>query len=133
VVVAIDARRRAGAGWEVFTYGGRKGTGLDVVDWAGEVVRLGAGEILLTSMDQDGAKTGYDTGLLNAVSSAVGVPVIASGGAGNAQHMVDAVKAGADAVLAASIFHFGELSIGEVKQAMAVAGVPVRGPEPVAA
>jgi cyclase len=126
VVVAIDARRRAGGGWEVFTYGGRKGTGLDAVDWAGEVVRLGAGEILLTSMDQDGAKTGYDTGLLAAVSSAVGVPVIASGGAGNAQHMVEAVRAGADAVLAASIFHFGEVSIGEVKAAMAAAGVPVR-------
>jgi cyclase len=133
VVVAIDARRRAGGGWEVFTYGGRKGTGLDVVDWAGEVVRLGAGEILLTSMDQDGAKTGYDTGLLAAVSSAVGVPVIASGGAGDAQHMVDAVKAGADAVLAASIFHFGELSIGEVKAAMAAAGVPVRQAERAAA
>jgi cyclase len=129
VVVAIDARRRAGGGWEVFTYGGRRATGLDAVDWAGEAVRLGAGEILLTSMDQDGAKTGYDLGLLAAVSSAVGVPVIASGGAGGAQHMVEAVQAGADAVLAASIFHFGELSIGEVKTAMAAAGVPVRGVE----
>ena len=133
VVVAIDARRRPGGGWEVFTYGGRKPTGLDVVDWAGEVVQLGAGEILLTSMDQDGAKTGYDTGLLAAVSAAVGVPVIASGGAGNAQHMVEAVQAGADAVLAASIFHFGEVSIGDVKAAMAAAGVPVRMAERVEA
>jgi cyclase len=133
VVVAIDAKhgpaRRAGRndGWQVFTYGGRKATGLDVVDYARDVVARGAGEILLTSMDQDGAKTGYDVALLKAVSSAVGVPVIASGGAGNAQHMIDAVKqGGADAVLAASIFHFGELSIGEVKAAMAAAGVPVR-------
>jgi cyclase len=110
----------------VFTYGGRTPTGIDVVEYAVEAVARGAGEILLTSMDRDGAKTGYDTALLTAVSSAVGVPVIASGGAGNAQHMVDAVKAGADAVLAASIFHFGELSIGEVKAAMAAAGVPVR-------
>ncbi|HEY1750009.1 MAG TPA: imidazole glycerol phosphate synthase subunit HisF [Caulobacteraceae bacterium] len=125
VVVAIDAKR-AGDGWDVFTYGGRKATGLDVVDYAREVVAKGAGEILLTSMDRDGAKTGYDVALLAAVSSAVGVPVIASGGAGAARHMVEAVRAGADAVLAASIFHFGEVSIGEVKAAMAAAGVPVR-------
>jgi cyclase len=125
-VVAIDAKR-AGAGWEVFTYGGRKATGLDAVDYAVDRVARGAGEILLTSMDRDGAKSGYDVELLAAVSRAVGVPVIASGGAGNAQHMIDAVKlGGADAVLAASIFHFGELSIGEVKAAMAAAGVPVR-------
>ena len=117
----------------MFTYGGRKPTGLDVVEYAREVVALGAGEILLTSMDQDGEKRGYDLLLLAAVSSAVGVPVVASGGAGNAQHMVDAVKAGADAVLAASIFHFGELTIGEVKAAMAAAGVPVRPTEPVGA
>ena len=137
VVVAIDAKHgavRSGSGgrndgWQVFTYGGRTPTGLDVVEYAVDAVARGAGEILLTSMDRDGAKTGYDTALLTAVSSAVGVPVIASGGAGNAQHMVDAVKAGADAVLAASIFHFGELSIGEVKHAMAAAGVPVRGTE----
>ena len=135
VVVAIDAkhgpaRGPAGGrndGWQVFTYGGRKATGLDVVEYARDVVAKGAGEILLTSMDRDGAKTGYDVPLLAAVSSAVGVPVIASGGAGNAQHMIDAVRAGgADAVLAASIFHFGELSIAEVKAAMAAAGVPVR-------
>jgi cyclase len=133
VVVAIDARR-AGAGWEVFTYGGRRPTGLDAVAYAVEAARKGAGEILLTSMDEDGRKQGYDVALLKAVSSAVGVPVIASGGAGNARHMVEAVRAGgADAVLAASIFHFGEVSIAEAKAAMAAAGVPVRLPEPAAA
>jgi cyclase len=133
VVVAIDAKQ-AGDRWEVFTYGGRKATGLDVVDYARDVVSRGAGEILLTSMDRDGAKTGYDVALLAAVSRAVGVPVIASGGAGNAQHMIDAVQqGGADAVLAASIFHFGELSIGEVKAAMSAAGVPVRQTELVGA
>jgi cyclase len=133
VVVAIDAKQ-SGDRWQVFTYGGRKPTGLDVVDYAGEAAERGAGEILLTSMDRDGAKTGYDVALLKAVSAAVGVPVIASGGAGNAQHMIDAVKGGgADAVLAASIFHFGELSIGEVKAAMAAAGVPVRPTELVRA
>ncbi|MDB5446324.1 MAG: hypothetical protein JWQ97_1641 [Phenylobacterium sp.] len=125
-VVAIDAKR-VDDRWRVFTYGGRKDTGLDVVDYAVEVVQRGAGEILLTSMDRDGAKTGYDLELLKAVSSSVGVPVIASGGAGSARDMVDAVKqGGADAVLAASIFHFGEVSIGEVKDAMAGAGIPVR-------
>jgi cyclase len=125
-VVAIDAKK-AGGQWRVFTYGGRTDTGLDVVAYAVEAVAKGAGEILLTSMDRDGAKTGYDLALLKAVSSAVQVPVIASGGAGSAQHMVDAVmQGGADAVLAASIFHFGEVAIGEVKQAMAAAGVPVR-------
>ncbi len=135
VVVAIDARhgpaRAAGGakndGWEVFTYGGRKGTGLDVVAWAEDVVARGAGEILLTSMDRDGAKSGYDTALLKAVSSAVGVPVIASGGAGSAGDLVKAVtEGGADAVLAASIFHFGEITIAEAKQAMAGAGLPMR-------
>lgn len=126
VVVAIDAKR-TGDRWHVFTYGGRNDTGLDVVDYAIDVVKRGAGEILLTSMDRDGAKTGYDLDLLKAVTDAVNVPVIASGGAGNAQHMVDAVvKGGADAVLAASIFHFGEVSIGEVKRAMAGAHIPVR-------
>ncbi|HEY8573571.1 imidazole glycerol phosphate synthase subunit HisF [Phenylobacterium sp.] len=125
-VVAIDAKR-VGETWRVFIYGGREDTGLDVVDYAADVVARGAGEILLTSMDRDGAKTGYDLELLKAVTSAVNVPVIASGGAGNAQHMVDAVKqGGADAVLAASIFHFGEVSVGEVKQAMAAQGLPVR-------
>ncbi len=133
VVCAIDARARAsehglGAeGWEVFTYGGRRATGLDVVEYAVQAVRRGAGEILLTSMDRDGAKTGYDLALLAAVSAAVSVPVIASGGAGRTQDLVDAVKqGGADAVLAASIFHFGEIGIGEAKQAMAEAGLPVR-------
>ena len=127
VVAAIDARGRAGGGWEVFIYGGRKGTGLDVAEHAASLVSRGAGEILLTSMDRDGAKTGYDTALLRAVSSAVPVPVIASGGAGSAAHMVDAVvQGGADAVLAASIFHFGEVGIGEAKDALAAAGLPVR-------
>jgi cyclase len=126
-VVAIDAKRAEGGGWRVFTYGGRKDTGLDVAAYAAEVVERGAGEILLTSMDRDGAKIGYDLELLKAVSAAVSVPVIASGGAGGAQHMVDAVtEGGADAVLAASIFHFGEVSISQVKQAMAGAGLPVR-------
>jgi cyclase len=135
VVVAIDAKHgtaRTGSGgrndgWEVYTYGGRRATGLDVVQYAAEAVERGAGEILLTSMDRDGAKTGFDTELLRAVTGAVSVPVIASGGAGNARHMVEAVTEGhADAVLAASIFHFGEVSIAEVKQAMAAAGLPVR-------
>jgi cyclase len=126
VVVAIDAKR-IGDGWRVFTYGGRTDTGLDVADYAADVVARGAGEILLTSMDRDGAKIGYDLPLLKAVTSAVSVPVIASGGAGNAQHLVDAVlQGGADAVLAASIFHFGEVGLGEAKQAMAAAGIPVR-------
>ena len=133
-VVAIDAKRvgpdpEQGA-WRVFTYGGRIDTGLNVVDYAVEAVERGAGEILLTSMDRDGAKAGYDLELLKAVSSAVSVPVIASGGAGGARHMVEAVtQGGADAVLAASIFHFGEVSIGEVKRVMAGAGIPVRPPD----
>ncbi len=128
-VVAIDAKR-VGDHWEVFIHGGRTPTGLRVVDYAVEAVGRGAGEILLTSMDRDGAKIGYDLELLRAVTGAVSVPVIASGGAGNAQHMVDAVlQGGADAVLAASIFHFGEVSISEVKQAMAAASIPVRLPE----
>jgi cyclase len=142
VVCAIDARHgpsRSGGpgkndGWEVFTYGGRRPTGLDVVDYAVNVVERGAGEILLTSMDQDGQKSGYDLALLKAVSSAVGVPVIASGGAGVAGDLVAAVReGGADAVLAASIFHFGEISIGEAKAAMAAAGLPVRLTERAAA
>ena len=127
VVVAIDAKRIEGGGWRVFTYGGRRDTGIDVLAYAEQAVRRGAGEILLTSMDRDGAKTGYDLELLAAVSSAASVPVIASGGAGSAQHMIDAVKIGrADAVLAASIFHFGEVTIGQTKAAMAGAGIPVR-------
>ncbi|MDO8410857.1 MAG: imidazole glycerol phosphate synthase subunit HisF [Phenylobacterium sp.] len=127
VVCAIDAKRAEDGAWRVFIYGGRKDTGLDVVDYARLAVEKGAGEILLTSMDRDGAKTGYDIELLRAVTSAVSVPVIASGGAGSAAHMVEAAtQGGADAVLAASIFHFGEVSIGEVKQAMIAAGLPAR-------
>ncbi|KSB90877.1 imidazole glycerol phosphate synthase cyclase subunit [Caulobacter vibrioides] len=128
VVVAIDAKARPdGSGWNVWTYGGRKDTGLDVVDWAAKVVERGAGEILLTSMDRDGAKIGYDIPLLQAVTGAVNVPVIASGGAGKTEHLVEAARDGhAAAVLAASIFHFGEISIGQAKAAMAAAGVPVR-------
>lgn len=128
VVVAIDAKARAdGSGWNVWTYGGRKDTGIDVVDWAARVVERGAGEILLTSMDRDGAKIGYDIPLLKAVTGAVTVPVIASGGAGKTEHLVEAARDGhAAAVLAASIFHFGEISIGEAKRAMAEAGIPVR-------
>jgi len=128
VVVAIDAKlREDGSGWNVWTYGGRKDTGLDVVEWAAKVVERGAGEILLTSMDRDGAKIGYDIPLLKAVTGAVNVPVIASGGAGKTEHLVEAAREGhAAAVLAASIFHFGEISIGEAKQAMADAGIPVR-------
>ncbi len=133
VVAAVDARAVEGGGWRVFTYGGRRDTGLDAVAWAAEAVRRGAGEILLTSMDRDGVRSGYDLGLLRAVTNAVKVPVIASGGAGEARHMVEAVtEGGADAVLAASIFHFGDVSISEVKAAMAAAGVPVRATEPSA-
>ncbi len=132
VVVAVDAKARPntdknGGGWNIFTYGGRNDTGIDAVEFAARAVERGAGEILLTSMDRDGAKTGYDIGLLRAVTAAVSVPVIASGGAGRVGHLVEAVTEGhADAVLAASIFHFGEVSIGEAKRAMAAAGVPVR-------
>ncbi|MHB8284910.1 MAG: imidazole glycerol phosphate synthase subunit HisF [Caulobacteraceae bacterium] len=127
VVAAIDAKAVEPGRWEVFTYGGRKATGLDVLDYARLAVEKGAGEILLTSMDRDGVKGGYDTALLRAVTSAVRVPVIASGGAGKASHLVDAVvEGGADAVLAASIFHFGEVSILQAKTAMTNAGLPVR-------
>ncbi|MEY3259476.1 MAG: hypothetical protein RIT46_305 [Pseudomonadota bacterium] len=128
VVVAIDAKARPdGSGWEVFTYGGRKATGLDVIEYAVSAVKRGAGEILLTSMDRDGAKNGYDTALLRAITGAVNVPVIASGGAGSCADLVAGVRdGGADAVLAASIFHFGEVSIGEAKAAMRAAGLPVR-------
>jgi len=127
VVAAIDAKQVEPGRWEVFTYGGRRATGLDVLDYARLAVERGAGEILLTSMDRDGAKNGYDNALLRAVTGAVTVPVIASGGAGQVSHLVDAVKdGGADAVLAASIFHFGDVSIAEAKAAMAAAGLPVR-------
>ena len=127
VVCAVDAKARAGGGWNIFTHGGRTDTGKDAVEFAALAVTKGAGEILLTSMDRDGAKTGYDIPLLRAVTAAASVPVIASGGAGNAADLVEAVRDGhADAVLAASIFHFGEVSIREAKQAMATAGLPVR-------
>ena len=126
VVVAIDARRAPG-GFEVFTHGGRKPTGLDAVSWAAECQRLGAGEILLTSMDRDGTKDGYDTDLTRAVSEACDLPVIASGGAGTLDHLTEAAIEGeADAVLAASIFHFGEYSVAEAKAHMAAAGITVR-------
>jgi cyclase len=127
VVAAIDAKAAAPGRWEVFTYGGRRATGQDVIEYARLAVERGAGEILLTSMDRDGARNGYDTALLRAVCAAVTVPVIASGGAGVVSHLIDAVtEGGADAVLAASIFHFGEISVAEAKAAMAAAGIPVR-------
>lgn len=127
VVVAIDAKRRGYNGWEVYTYGGRRPTGFDVVEWACEAERLGAGEVLLTSMDRDGTTQGYDVDLLAAVSAAVSVPVVASGGCGEPRHMVEAVRyGGASAVLAASIFHYGRYSIRAAKQALAESGICVR-------
>ncbi len=130
VVMALDVKR-VGEGWEVFTHGGRNATGLDAIQFAKRVAELGAGEILLTSMDRDGAKTGYDIELLRAVRDVVRVPIVASGGAGNVQHMAEAViKGGADAVLAASIFHFGEATVADAKRAIADAGAPVRIIEP---
>jgi cyclase len=127
IVVAIDAKREGPGKWGVYTHGGRTAVGLDAVEWAKEVWRRGAGEILLTSMDSDGTQAGYDIELTAAVSSAVGIPVIASGGAGNLDHMVDVLEAGkADAVLAASIFHFGKHTVGEAKRHFAKRGVPVR-------
>ena len=141
IVVAIDAKRRkledeqrlnvlgqpAGPGWDVYSHGGRKNTGLDVVQWATEMAQRGAGEILLTSMDRDGTKSGFDLALTRAVADAVSVPVIASGGVGNLEHLADGVQqGGADAVLAASIFHYGEYTVGQAKALMAQRGIPVR-------
>lgn len=127
IVVAIDAKKTADQHWEVSTHGGRKFVGLDAIEWAKEAERRGAGEILLTSMDADGAKTGYDIELTRAVSEAVRIPVIASGGAGNLDHMVDVLQYGkADAVLAASIFHFGEYTIPQAKEYFRSKGIPVR-------
>ena len=141
IVVAIDAKRRklederrlneqgqpAGPGWDVYSHGGRKNTGLDVVQWASEMAQRGAGEILLTSMDRDGTKSGFDLALTRAVADAVSVPVIASGGVGNLEHLADGVQqGGADAVLAASIFHYGEYTVGQAKALMAQRGIPVR-------
>ncbi len=133
IVVAIDAKRLTNQApgedsrWEVYTHGGRRPTGIDVVDWATHVERLGAGEILLTSMDADGTKAGYDLALTRAVSEAVHVPVIASGGAGEVSHMVEVLTEGrADAVLAASVFHFGKYRVADVKQVLAEKGICVR-------
>jgi cyclase len=135
IVVAIDAKRVAGSGelgdvdnkWEIFTHGGRKSTGIDAVEWAIKMADYGAGEILLTSMDRDGVKTGFDLGVTRAVSDAVNIPVIASGGVGNLEHLAEGVTLGhADAVLAASIFHFGEYTVQEAKQHMADAGIVMR-------
>jgi len=127
IVVAIDAKATAPGRWEVFTHGGRKPTGLDAIDWARRVERLGAGEILLTSMDRDGTRQGFDLELTRAISDAVPIPVIASGGVGNLQHLADGVTLGrADAVLAASIFHFGEHTVREAKEFMAGQGIAVR-------
>ena len=132
IVVAVDAKANTDSSWAVFTHGGRNGTGLDVVDWARRLEDLGAGEILLTSMDRDGTKAGFDVALTKAVSGAVGIPVIASGGAGDLSHLVEGVRDGhASAVLAASIFHFGEWSVGEAKEFMAKSGVSVRPVTPV--
>jgi cyclase len=140
IVVAIDAKRRnlqdeqrlvdgqsVGPGWDVFSHGGRKNTGLDAVQWASAMANRGAGEILLTSMDRDGTKSGFDLKLTRAVSDAVSVPVIASGGVGNLEHLADGVQqGGADAVLAASIFHYGEFTVAQAKSLMAARGIPVR-------
>ncbi|HSO45986.1 MAG TPA: HisA/HisF-related TIM barrel protein, partial [Rhodoferax sp.] len=141
IVVAIDAKRRngadlqrvdangqtLGAGWDVYSHGGRKNTGLDAVAWARQMADFGAGEILLTSMDRDGTKAGFDLELTRAVSDAVSVPVIASGGVGTLDHLADGIQiGGADAVLAASIFHYGEFTVAQVKAHMAARGIPVR-------
>jgi cyclase len=130
IVVAIDAKRQPagqGGGWHVYTHGGRKDTGLDAIEWARRVTALGAGEILLTSMDRDGTKMGFDLELTRAVADAVDVPVIASGGVGTLEHLADGItKGGADAVLAASIFHYGQHTVAEAKALMAARGIPVR-------
>ncbi|NOT18702.1 MAG: imidazole glycerol phosphate synthase subunit HisF [Sideroxydans sp.] len=127
IVVAIDAKQVAPGKWEVFTHGGRKATGLDVIEWAHKMQTLGAGEILLTSMDKDGQKSGFDLALTRAVTDVLEIPLIASGGVGNLQHLADGVKqGGADAVLAASIFHFGEYTVQQAKQYMAQQGIEVR-------
>ncbi|WP_343627382.1 imidazole glycerol phosphate synthase subunit HisF [Roseateles sp.] len=127
IVVAIDAKKREGGGWDVYTHGGRKNTGLDAVEWATRMAEFGAGEILLTSMDRDGTKSGFDLALTRAVADAVSVPVIASGGVGSLQDLADGItRGGADAVLAASIFHYGDHTVGEAKALMAAQGIPVR-------
>ena len=126
MVVAVDAKRTAPGNWSVFTHGGRKDTGIDVIDWCRQVVSLGAGEILLTSMDQDGQGSGFDLDLVRTVCAAVRVPVIASGGVGTLQHFVEGAEAGATGLLAASVFHFGTFTIADVKAELAQAGLPVR-------
>jgi len=127
IVVSIDAKRAGPDRWEVFSHGGRKATGLDAVDWAKRAVSLGAGEIVLNSIDADGTKAGFDLVITRRISEAVGVPVVASGGAGKLEHMAEVLLEGrADAVLAASIFHFGEYTVGEVKQFLAGKGIAVR-------
>ena len=132
VVVAVDARQVAPGRWEVFTHGGRRPAGLDAVAWCKQAASLGAGEILLTSMDRDGTGSGFDCDLLRAVCSAVRVPVIASGGVGTLQHFVEGAQAGATGLLAASVFHFGTFTIPDVKHALAQAGLPVRQPRVMA-
>ncbi len=127
IVVAVDARAvPPGGRWEVFTHGGRRPTGLDAVEWARRMARAGAGEILLTSMDRDGTKSGFDTALLRAVREATGVPIIASGGVGEVGHFVEGARAGATGLLAASVFHYGQMRIADAKAALAAAGMPVR-------
>jgi len=128
LVLSLDVRRASGtpSGWEVTTHGGRRSAGLDAIEWAARVAELGAGEILLNSMDADGTKAGFDIELIRAVRAVVDIPVIASGGAGAVDHFPPAVEAGADAVLAASVFHFGELTIPEVKETLRAAGHPIR-------
>ncbi len=126
VVLAVDAKRASGGGWEVITHGGRRGTGIDVVAWCREAARRGAGEILLTSMDRDGTGEGFDLELLHAVTNAVRLPVVASGGVGRLEHFVDGARAGATGLLAASVFHFGTLTICAVKAGLAAAGLAIR-------
>jgi len=126
IVVAVDAKARAGGGWDVYSHGGRTNEGLDAVEWCKRVADLGAGEILLTSMDRDGTRSGYDLALVRAIADAVPIPVIASGGVGELAHLADGFAAGADAVLAASIFHYGQHTIGEAKSFLKARGLPVR-------
>ncbi len=133
VVVAVDAKAAGPDRWEVFTHGGRHGTGIDAIAWCRRVAALGAGEILLTSMDRDGTGAGFDLGLLRAACGAVRLPVVASGGVGTLRHFVEGAQAGATGLLAASVFHFGTFGIAEVKAALAAAGLPVRLPRPMAA
>ncbi|HWX49088.1 MAG TPA: imidazole glycerol phosphate synthase subunit HisF [Roseomonas sp.] len=130
IVVAIDARTVAPGRWEIFTYGGRRATGIDALDWAERMAGLGAGELLVTSMDRDGTKSGFDLDLLRALRRRVRLPLVASGGVGTAQHFVEGARAGATGLLAASVFHYGEMRIGEAKAALAAAGLPVR-PNPL--